>query len=226
MTSYDRFNKVMQGVDNHTVVKVCGLRSVEAAKCALDAGADCLGIICVPNRKRTVDPQVAKDISALVHGSPEYSGRCLVGVFRNQSKESVREMAMEYGLDVVQLHGDEDWREYKAYIDQPLIKRVVFPRDTETVQQLCAMPGTPCVPLFDSEAGGTGEVLDWTAIADWASTQNGVHYILAGGLTPENVGQAVAMPGVIGVDVSGGVETEGAKDMDKIRKFVANARGA
>ena len=222
--SFERFHKARA---HAPLVKVCGLQTVEAAQRALEAGADCLGIICVPNRKRTVQPETAAAISELVHSSPEYSGRCLVGVFRNQPKEDVRRLAEFYGVDVVQLHGDEDWREYQQFLDRPVIKRVVFPRDRELVTEMCsdAEASRLCMPLFDSEAGGTGEVLDWGSIAQWASEQGDVKYILAGGLTPANVSEAVALPGVVGVDVSGGVETDGVKDLAKVDAFVQNARG-
>ena len=66
--------------------------------------------------------------------------------------------------------------------------------------------------------------MDWSSISSWASEQNNVFYILAGGLTAENVMEAVGLPGVIGVDVSGGVETDGVKDNDKIIKYVQNAK--
>ncbi|CCJ29216.1 unnamed protein product [Pneumocystis jirovecii] len=83
------------------------------------------------------------------------------------------------------------------------------------------------IPLFDSEAGGTGELLDWNSISDWVGRQESpesLHFMLAGGLTPENVGDALRLNGVIGVDVSGGVETNGVKDSNKIANFVKNAK--
>ncbi|CAR25648.1 hypothetical protein ZYGR_0A02130 [Zygosaccharomyces rouxii] len=199
------------------VVKICGLQSVEAAQVAIDNGADLLGVICVPNRKRTVDAEVAKSISNLCRSKNVK----LVGVFRNQSKEDVAKIAQDYNLNVVQLHGDEDWKEYDSFIPLPIIKRLVFPRDVEILSQL---QNTDCQPLFDSEAGGTGEKLDWQSIGKWysdANLSNG--YILAGGLNPDNVRDALKIPGVIGVDVSGGVESDGMKDNEKIKTFLFNA---
>ena len=199
---------------NDKLVKVCGIQTVEAAETALQAGADLIGIICVPNRKRTIESAVAREISKLIHKSDTTK---LVGVFRNQSVEDVHRLSEEYDLDIIQLHGDESWPEYYNVIKKPIIKRVIFPRDVDVVTQVC-------LPLFDSEAGGTGEKLDWSSISSWASEQNNVFYILAGGLTAENVMEAVGLPGVIGVDVSGGVETDGVKDNDKIIKYVQNAK--
>lgn len=198
------------------VVKICGLKSVEAAQVAIDSGADLLGIICVPNRKRTVDSEVAKLISKLCRNKDVK----LVGVFRNQTKEDVARIAEDYSLDVVQLHGDEDWKEYNSFIPLPIIKRVVFPQGIET---LVEMQNSDCQSLFDSEAGGTGEKLDWKSIGEWYSnSQLNKGYILAGGLNPENVKDALKVPGVTGVDVSGGVETDGVKDNVKIKTFLYN----
>lgn len=204
------------------VVKICGLQSVEAAQVAIDNGADLLGVICVPNRKRTVDAQVAKSISNLCHS--EGKNVKLVGVFRNQPKEEVAQIAQDYNLDIVQLHGDEDWKEYDSFIPLQIIKRLVFPRDTGILSEI---KDTDCKALFDSEAGGTGEKLDWASIGNWYSeskSSNNNGYILAGGLNPDNVKDALRIPGVIGVDVSGGVETDGAKDNEKIKAFLLNAR--
>ncbi|CAG58259.1 TRP1 [Nakaseomyces glabratus] len=206
---------------NDKLVKVCGIQTVEAAETALQAGADLIGIICVPNRKRTIESAVAREISKLIHKSGTTK---LVGVFRNQSVEDVHRLSEEYDLDIIQLHGDESWPEYYNVIKKPIIKRVIFPRDVDVVTQVCQRKPLVCLPLFDSEAGGTGEKLDWSSISSWASEQNNVFYILAGGLTAENVMEAVGLPGVIGVDVSGGVETDGVKDNDKIIKYVQNAK--
>lgn len=211
------------------LVKVCGLQSAEAAECALNSDADLLGIICVPNRKRTVDPVVARKISSLVRayrgnsGTPKY----LVGVFRNQPKEDVLALVNDYGIDIVQLHGDESWQEYQEFLGLPVIKRLVFPKDCDTLLSAASQKPHLFIPLFDSEAGGTGELLDWNSISDWVIRQESpesLQFMLAGGLTPDNVGDALRLNGVIGVDVSGGVETNGVKDTNKIANFVRNAK--
>lgn len=212
--------------EREPIIKVCGLQTVEAADCALESDANLIGIICVPNRKRTIKSDIAIQISQLLHNNEKYHGKYLVGVFRNQSKEEVKKLALEYNVDIIQLHGDENWEEYYEFIGKPIIKRVLFPKDCEQVEHICQSASrTKCLPLFDSEVGGTGERLDWTLISEWSKKCNpSVKFILAGGLTPDNVNEATRLPGVIGCDVSGGVETNHIKDMTKIRTFVANGK--
>ncbi|QLL34433.1 hypothetical protein HG536_0G02950 [Torulaspora globosa] len=208
------------------IVKVCGLQSVEAAQKAIQCGASLIGIICVPNRKRTIEPGVARQISALVHDkSFNKSGTKLVGVFRNQLVEEVTKIANDYNLDVLQLHGDESWAEFQSSVEKPIIKRMLFPQDCGEVAEITRSGNTNVLPLFDSEAGGTGELLDWQAITKWSESDGaGSRFLLAGGVTPSNVHEAMSLTGVIGVDVSGGVETNGSKDLQKIEQFIANAR--
>ncbi|SCU81837.1 LAFA_0C07470g1_1 [Lachancea sp. 'fantastica'] len=211
------------------ITKICGLQSADAAQVAIDASSVLLGIICVPNRKRTVDPEEAKEISSKVRAARKERqrrglvGPYLVGVFRNQSVQDVKKIKCDYGVDIVQLHGSEDWREYKKELqDTLIIKRFIFPNDCSQVEELSLVENPGCLPLFDSEAGGTGEQLDWSSISNW-SEQTGAKFILAGGLTPQNVRRATQLNGVRGVDVSGGVETDGIKDNDKIRLFISEA---
>ncbi|SCU84399.1 LAMI_0C07338g1_1 [Lachancea mirantina] len=218
------------------IIKICGIQTVEAAEVAINEGATFLGVICVPNRKRTIEPNTAKKISDLVERRREQrqkespqkdvEGPFLVGVFRNQQVEEVLAMKDEYKLDIVQLHGSENWKEYREKVrDCLIIKRFIFPKDCTEVEELSnvATMSETCIPLFDSEAGGTGEILDWEEIASW-SRKSRAKFLLAGGLNPENVHKAVELPGVIGIDVSGGVETDGRKDNLKITKFIRNAK--
>ncbi|CEP63941.1 phosphoribosylanthranilate isomerase TRP1 LALA0_S09e05930g [Lachancea lanzarotensis] len=211
------------------ITKICGLQSADAAQVAIDANSLLLGIICVPNRKRTVDPSEAKKISVKVRAARDerqkrgLAGPFLVGVFRNQEVEEVQRIKSDYGIDFVQLHGSEDWQRYqKALPGTLLIKRFIFPNDCSLVEELSHVKNPGCLPLFDSEAGGTGEQLDWDAISDW-SNETGATFILAGGLSPHNVKTASQLTGVRGVDVSGGVETDGLKDFNKIRLFLSEA---
>ncbi|EDO18080.1 hypothetical protein Kpol_1045p67 [Vanderwaltozyma polyspora DSM 70294] len=210
------------------LVKICGLQTLQAAEIAIDSGSDLVGMICVPNRKRTVNPDVARNISALAKNSRRIGNGSVyvVGVFRNQTKEEVLKISDLYDIDIVQLHGDEDWKEYYEYIKKPIIKRFIFPRDCDAVSSICTTDDSAiCLPLFDSEAGGTGELLDWESISNWAkNSDKPVKFLLAGGLTPDNVSSASSLPGVVGVDVSGGVETDGEKDSTKISKFIHSAK--
>lgn len=216
------------------LVKICGLQSVEAAQTALDRGADLLGVICVPNRKRTVTPATAKQISQLVHQGNQAR---LVGVFRNQPLEEVLALYHEYNLDVIQLHGNEDVVQWRKWIpkDITLIKAFQFPGDCDVVLSpaVAQLQLENVLVLFDSGEGGTGQQLDWNGMASWCQNQQiqgsttTTRFILAGGLTPDNVGHAITSlaPHAIGVDVSGGVETNGQKDMAKIAAFISQARG-
>lgn len=205
------------------IVKICGLRTLEAAVVAMESGADMLGMILVPGRARTVNFDVAREIASVVRSGKyrnAHSGKrpMLVGVFRNQPLPYIQQCVSDLNLDLVQLHGDEplDWC---RQIPVSVIKRV-SPGKRDFRQSLVA--GYQSYSLLDSEVGGEGQLVDWTSAEKWYD--NHVRFILAGGLTPENVSQAVRVKGVIGVDVSGGVETNGEKDLDKIRLFVKNAR--
>lgn len=229
------------------IVKVCGVKTVKAAKTALDSGANMIGMILVPGRSRTVGKARALEISRFVHSykrplvdGPNFStlvtpGKSIfeinaeitsmktrhrpavVGVFRNQSLQEVLTWQHELSLDFVQLHGSEplDWC---RVIPVPVIKR--FTAGTKGFEA-AATTGYHYLALLDSELGGEGKLVDWSAIDD--QVRLGARFILAGGLSPENVGEALKVPGVCGVDVSGGVETQGEKDHKKIKAFVLNA---
>ncbi len=223
------------------IVKICGLTTVDAAEVAIESGADLLGMIMVPNRQRTVDLDIAKQISVKVREARDsraststetkekdwfdlhinrikQEGPFLVGVFRNQPLSTILEYCQSIPLDYVQLHGSEDRSQYIPQIPVPVIARFVPKADDfkESVQT-----GLHALPLIDGEVGGEGKLLDWNKLGiDSAKGK----YILAGGLNPDNVSSAVQVEGVIGVDVSGGVETSGKKDADKIREFIDAAR--
>lgn len=222
------------------LVKVCGVKTVEAAKTALEHGADMIGMILVPGRARTVNVATALEISAFVRSyerpqpaiiQPMRPGQNLfeyyasisqqrpqiVGVFRNQPLASVLDLQHQLQLDIVQLHGDEPL-EWCRLIPVPVIKR--FTPGTPAFEE-CLLPGYFKYALLDSELGGEGKVVDRSLITDVIG--RGARFMLAGGLTAENVGEAVKVDGVVGVDVSGGVETNGVKDLDKVKRFVVNA---
>ncbi|AAS52698.1 AER014Wp [Eremothecium gossypii ATCC 10895] len=207
------------------VAKVCGVRDAGAAAAAAAAGAGFVGMVCVPGRRRTVGREEARAIAAAVRGAP---GTRLVGVFQDQAPEEVLRLQRELGLDAVQLHGAEDWAAFRAQLPAStlLIKSFVFPRDCEAALAMHrAARGRNCMVLFDAAGGGSGARLDWAALAAWGAAHADVQFMLAGGLTPANVAEAARLPGVVAVDVSSGVETGGAKDGNKIRQFVENAKG-
>ncbi|KAK9463872.1 N-anthranilate isomerase [Lipomyces oligophaga] len=187
------------------IVKICGTRTVESAELAVAVGANLIGIICVPNAKRTVDPEIARQISCVV--------RTELGVFRNQPLEEVLQIQKDYKIDIVQLHGSEPIT-WASEIPVPVMKKF-SPGDDNVMS-----PGFHALTLFDGGEGGEGVQIDWN---DEQLPKEG-KFMLAGGLTPENVAQAVKVNNVIGVDVSTGVETDGKHDLEKIRSFIINAK--
>lgn len=146
------------------------------------------------------------------------NGPYLVGVFRNQPLDDVKCISDELGIDIIQLHGSENVDEFVTNIELPVIPRFVLNR--EGIEN-ALVTHKFLIPLLDSESGGEGKLINWNDAAIFGAKMNG-RYILAGGLTPENVADALAVDGCCGVDVSGGVETGGAKDSGKITMFVKN----
>lgn len=151
----------------------------------------------------------------------------IVGVFADQSVSDVNEIAEAAGLDLVQLSGGED-DAFVARIERPVIRAVhVRPQMTAFDVNDAAPPGYSAGLMLDTASkdarGGTGLSFDWELAAEVAQR---TPFLLAGGLTPENVGEAIAQVNPWGVDVSTGVETDGRKDVDKIRAFIRAAKGA
>ncbi|KAI8326487.1 N-anthranilate isomerase [Martensiomyces pterosporus] len=255
------------------VVKICGIRTADAALAAKASGAEIIGMIFAPS-PRLIDIATAQGIARAVHGDPanqgelqpasilphiqsldktltavEYFAACashirsaqhragrplLAGVFQNQPLEHILHVARSVPLDLVQLHGVES-ADLALDISVPVIK--VFHVDEsmsadadwplkEGVELL--KPFRHSVILLDtkvagtSQQGGRGVSFDWNIARALANT--GVPFLMAGGLTPENVKEAVEVGGPWGVDVSSGIETEKAKDPNKIQAFVANAK--
>ncbi|KAL4806702.1 indole-3-glycerol phosphate synthase-domain-containing protein [Aspergillus unguis] len=230
------------------LVKICGTRTEDGARSAIEAGADLVGIILVQNRKRTVPDDVAMRISEVVKTTPrpnpyttedpqgntdatsvdyfDHSASTLrhptrallVGVFLNQPLSYVLAQQQKLGLDVVQLHGSEPL-EWSRLIPVPVIRK--FGLDDLGISRRAYHT----LPLLDSGAGGSGEVLDQSRVKQVLSSDAGLRVLLAGGLDPTNVTDIIKQLGelghkVAGVDVSSGVESNGAQDLDKIRAFV------
>ena len=152
----------------------------------------------------------------------------IVGVFADQSLEDVEAIASASGIDLVQLSGGED-ADYVARIELPVIKGLHVGDTTDAMEVFeMALERRATALLLDTASadgarGGTGLRFDWDVAAGVARR---LPFLLAGGLTAENVAQAVELVEPWGVDVSTGVETDGAKDIDKIRAFVRAAKGA
>ncbi|MDO7788498.1 phosphoribosylanthranilate isomerase [Desulforamulus aquiferis] len=196
-------------------VKVCGIRDAYTATAAAKAGADAVGMVFVPGR-RQVSPELAREICQSL---PPFITR--VGVFRDASPEEIRHIAKYCGLDLVQLHGQES-PDYCRDLGLNSIKAIPV-SDQGIMVKAHDYPVKAL--LFDTctggQSGGTGRVFNWQLIQE---IKYKLPFILAGGLTPENVGRAVVLLNPYGVDVSSGVERNGQKDPDLIKEFINRVR--
>ena len=209
-------------------VKICGITSVNDAQAAADAGADAIGLNFYPDSPRHVKPETAREICQQL---PQLT---TVAVFVNETSDAIRQLAQQIGFDAVQLHGDETPDLLTELADLQLI-RAFRCRDSglETVQdywQTCheqnALPQALLLDAYHPEQyGGTGQCLGWNQLHPLPPPLGDTPWILAGGLTPANVSEAIRSARPDGVDTAGGVESEpGQKDPDKIRQFVEAAQ--
>lgn len=198
------------------IIKICGIRSLAAARAAQQAGADMLGFVFADSR-RYIDPEQAAAIGRQVAGIAK------VGVFVNASLAEVKRIAALCALDYVQLHGEET-PEYCRRLELPVIKAFRFNAECSAgqINQYKA-----AFALLDSycpgQSGGTGLVFDWRQ-AQAVCRQIRMPVLAAGGLNAGNAAEAIALLQPAGVDVSGGVETNGVKDIDKIDQFIQAVR--
>jgi phosphoribosylanthranilate isomerase len=199
------------------LVKICGITREEDAVAAAEAGADAVGFVMWPGSPRAVTPAAARRLGAAL---PPFVLR--VGVFVDAGREALLRAADEAGLDLLQLHGSEP-PEACADLPRRALKAVrIGPGFTP--EDALRYEGRVGGLLLDGGAGA-GRVFDWSLAKPVRARARFV--MLAGGLTPENLGAAVAMLRPDGLDVSSGVETApGVKDAARIRAFVAAARRA
>ena len=202
-------------------IKICGITNVEDAAVAVRAGADALGFVMYRNSPRWIEPAVAR---AIIAGLPPFVSA--VGVFVNEEAERVRTFMDECGFALAQLHGDESAM-YCQNLGRPVLK-VVRLKDRDACLAMAEFQGHANVRGFlidtfsDHAYGGTGQTVDW-ALAHEAARSAMI--ILAGGLNPTNVAEAVQAVRPYGVDVSSGVErSPGKKDPDKVKAFIEAAR--
>jgi phosphoribosylanthranilate isomerase len=197
-------------------VKICGIKDIKTAQFAVESGADAIGFVFAES-KRKISVDEAKRITAIL---PKQTLK--IGVFVNETKEVLERTFEEVGLTHLQLHGDES-PEFCKSIRYPVIKaiRVMSEEDLKNIQQY------ECdYILFDSPhgkyRGGNGTTFDWNLLHD-RDIQN-EKLILAGGLTIENVTDALKLVIPVMVDVSSGVETDGIKDFSKIKQFIQKVK--
>ena len=216
-----------------TRFKICGIRDVSNALVAAESGADLLGFVFVEGVRRQLQPERAAEIIFALRESGPDASPGIVGLFANQSPRFINEVTKLCGLDYLQLCGDEP-PEMWDLLDAKVIRQVKVREDLPREQSLDmarrkveeALDAGQFVLLDKHEAGqlgGTGIVFDWSLARDIAKDYR---VTLAGGLTPDNVAEAIETVRPWAVDVSSGVETDGWKDPDKIRAFAASVRAA
>jgi phosphoribosylanthranilate isomerase len=212
-------------------IKICGLRRAEDLPHIAAAGADAVGLNFYAGSKRYLSPDEA---AAIAQAVPK--GLACVGVFVNATSAEMLAAAERYGLDYLQLHGDEPPAQLVELQARPVIKAFRFGDDGwASIEQYlidCRRHGAlPVAVLVDAPAatgayGGTGLAADWQALAGWRKHID-LPLILAGGLRPENVTRAIELVRPSGVDTATGVEAaNGFKDAGATRSFVASARSA
>ena len=203
---------------NTPVLKICGITRLVDALHAVQQGATALGFVFWTNSPRAITPADAKGIIAAL--PPKVTP---VGVFVNESPETLEDVLKVTGVKAVQLHGDETLADFE-FIECPVLKSATLDDLAETAR---AWP-VETMLLLDAadrvQRGGTGVAVDWNKAAVAARNHK---VVLAGGLTPLNVEEAIRTVRPVGVDVASGVEASpGIKDFAKVSAFLANARRA
>ena len=208
------------------LVKICGIKDADSLRAAAEAGADLVGFVFFPASPRAVTPAEAAALSATVTGGP-----LRVGLFVDPTDEGLAATLAAIPLDILQLHGEETPERcaaIRARFGRPVMKAlgIASPADLDALEAYA-----PSVDRFllDAKAppgaplpGGNAAPFDWTLTAGRAIPRP---WLLAGGLTPDNVAEAIRVSGAPGVDVSSGVEkARGVKDPARIAAFVRAAR--
>lgn len=197
-------------------VKICGIKDIKTALSAIESGADALGFVFAQSKRR-IAPEEAGEI---IRQLPE--DLLKVGVFVNETKENIEKIVEITGINVIQLHGDET-PEFSGEFSIPVIKALNV-GSAEDLSKLDEYSSEYF--LLDSPKGkyrgGNGVSFDWSILNEKQFLDKKI--ILAGGLNPDNVAEGIKTANPYMVDVSSGVETEGKKDLGKIKRFIDKAR--
>ncbi len=198
-------------------VKICGITNEEDALLAVALGADCIGFNFVPGSPRRITPQIAE---AIVRRLPH--GTVTVGVFKNESPETIVSTVTQAGLSGAQLHGREPVSEVRWIRKRLPFVIQAFAADDPHLASAGNSPAD--IILLDAATPGSGHVFDWRLASNAPA---GVRLMVAGGLNPDNVGDAVHQLKPYGVDVATGVESSpGKKDARKMQKFIDLAKAS
>lgn len=212
-------------------IKICGTTSIEDARLAADAGADMLGFIFYPPSPRNVTPEQAAEMIRTLRAEKGDTAPVMVGVFVDELVERVQAIKEQAGLDALQLHGSEP--PFEIRLLSPYAFKAIRPQNRGDAEGAVAtysrvLSDNPALPQFLIDAfhpwkmGGTGQMADWSAALVVARR---FRLILAGGLTLENVAEAIQIVNPWGVDVVSGVEaTKGVKDPVKLKQFIETVR--
>ena len=211
-----------------TLFKICGLRDPDSAIMAAESGASFLGFVFVEGVRRQLLPERGAEVISEYRKIAGSDGPKLVGLFANQPADFIDSVAKLCGLDYAQLCGDEP-PDFWNGLSIPVIRQVKVRDDLDkpdavalALRDVEMALGAGHLAMLDKHVagalGGTGFSFDWEVAREIARDHN---ILVAGGLTPENVAQAIRVARPWGVDVSSGVETNGEKDPVKIRTFAA-----
>jgi phosphoribosylanthranilate isomerase len=201
-----------------TRIKICGTRSWHDVELVIAAGADAFGMIFAPSQ-RTIEWSAAEEIARRVP-----SDITAVAVFTNPGPEDIERVRGMFGDPIIQLSGDETPELVRAVGGCVMKALHVGDESSEEIQALCDRYA-PALPLLDTKVpgtfGGSGKTFDWSRVATLARWRP---LMIAGGLTPENVGDCVRATRPFGVDVRSGVEADGRIDSKRVQQFVRAVR--
>jgi phosphoribosylanthranilate isomerase len=217
-------------------IKICGIKDIETASAVVARGADAIGLNFYKPSKRCVDVATAGKISAEFNDQAE-----LIGLFVNHALDEILETCESTGLSSIQLHGDEtpafiaelqnrnpQLRCYRAFrVDRATISESISAYLSQCDELGVELVGCLVDSFIPGEYGGTGHTAPWDLLAEHYDSEAWPRLIVAGGLTPKNVAEAIRVTTASGVDVASGVESEpGTKDLELVQEFIRSARQA